>query len=145
MLKFQQGYQEASMMNANRVCIVTALLCLVVGSASAAPTMTSLAPSKKTVAKGEAVTFIVKGEGLDNAVCALRISYGDGSSTIRHMDWGKNVQFPLGLKKTYQKAGKYTARVIGVKSGNVLKCLGSGQASVLVTAPPSRPEPESAG
>jgi hypothetical protein len=127
------------MTNANPVRIVGALFCLFVGSATAAPTITSLTPSHKSVAKGEAVTYIVKGEGLENAICALRITYGDGSSTVRHMDWGKNVKFPLALKKTYQKAGKYSARVIGVKSGNVLKCLGSAQSSLLVTEPPVAP------
>lgn len=109
------------------------------GLAQASPKITGLVAGQKSVAKGQSLTFTVKGEGLENAVCALRVSYGDGTSTVRHLDWGKNVKFPLPLKKTYDKAGKYSAQVVGVKSGNILKCLGSARVSIHVTEPPVAP------
>jgi hypothetical protein len=108
-------------------------------SAWAAPTITGLGAGPKSVAPGEAVTFTVKGEGLEDGICALRLAYGDGSGMVRHMDWGKNQKFPLVLKKTYAKPGQYSVSVAGVKSGKVLKCLGSARATVHVVEAGTKP------
>jgi hypothetical protein len=109
------------------------------GLSHAAPTITSMAPSGKSVAKGQPVTFTIKGEGLEDAICALRVSYGDGTSAVRHMDWEKKVRFPTSMTKTYAKPGKYSVHVTGVKSGKHLKCLGNAHASIVVTEPPVAP------
>jgi hypothetical protein len=107
--------------------------------AHASPTITGLSPSAKNAPRGQALTFTIRGEGLEEAICALRVNYGDGSSVVRHMDWGKRQRFPLSLQKTYAKAGKYSVSVVGIKSGKVLKCLGGGHASVLITEAPVAP------
>ncbi len=122
-----------------RPLLAATALFAISGLSQASPTITSLGASARTIAQGVPITYSIKGEDMENAICALQIRYGDGTSTIRHMDWGKNIKFPLYLKKTYAKPGKYTASVIGVKSGKFLKCMGSAKYSVLVTEPPVAP------
>ncbi len=115
------------------------LLCAFAATAHAAPTITGIAASSKNTARGQAITVTVKGDDLEKGICALRITYGDGTSTLRHMDWGKNVRFPITVKKTYDKVGKYSISVAGVKSGKVLQCLGKARTAILVTEPPVAP------
>lgn len=124
-------------MNAARLAAM--LVCAFAATAHAAPTITGIAISNKNIARGQAMTVTVKGDDLEKGICALRISYGDGTSTLRHMDWGKNVRFPITVKKTYDKVGKYSISVTGVKSGKVLQCLGSARTPILVTEPPVAP------
>jgi hypothetical protein len=111
---------------------VPMLFLLSLTSAQAAPKITGVAASSAKVAVNDSVTFSVKGQELEDAICALKVDFGDGSSAVRKMDWGKKAVFPLHLKKQYARPGKYAVRVFGIKSGHYLKCLGSTRTSIEV-------------
>jgi hypothetical protein len=122
-----------------------ALLCLFAGlaTAQASPKITAVSVSPAQATPNQPVTITVKGEEQENAIFAFKINFGDGSSAIKHMDWGKNVKFPMSFKKHYLQPGKYKVGVVGVKSGSVLKCLGQVGTLVKVNepAPAAAPAP----
>ena len=120
----------------NKIAIIASLLG-VIGTAHASPTITALSVNPRAVDAGKPVIFSIHGQELENAICALRINYGDGSSAVRQMDWGKNKRFPLQIRKTYNKPGKYSVRVSGIKYGNYLRCMGS--ARVMLTVAVAKP------
>ncbi len=128
------------MKSAISVCLLTTSLAMA-GMAAAEPTITAVTASVQKNEPGKAeVKIVVNGKGLDNAICALRVNHGDGTSTVRQMDWSKKVKFPLVINKTYTKPGTFRVSVLGVKSGMYLKCL--GQASTKVTVEDMKPATE---
>lgn len=122
-------------MKTARYAVASICLFATLGAAQAAPKITGVAASPAKVPVNGGVTISVRGEGLEDAICALKVDYGDGSSAVRKMDWGKKVIFPLKVKKQYARPGKYAVRVFGVKSDHYLKCLGQARATVTVTSP----------
>jgi len=124
-------------MTDKQIVLMACLLAFGLGSAYAEPTITGMKASPARVNTKAAVKVVVSGKGLEDAICALRINFGDGSAAVREMDWSKKVRFPIAVKKSYSKPGKYRISVVGARSGMYLKCLGSAATTVTVVAPPA--------
>ncbi len=125
------------MKNTLPICLLITGLAMT-GTASAEPSITAVTASiQKTEPGKTAVKIVVNGKGLDNAICALRVNHGDGTSTVRQMDASKQVKFPLVINKTYNKPGNFRISAQGVKSGMYLKCL--GQASTKLSVEETKP------
>lgn len=103
------------------------------GAARAEPSITGVTASvqQKELDK-TTVKIVINGKGLENAICALRVNQGDGTSVVHKMDWSTPAKFPLVINKTYSKPGSYPISVRGIKSGMYLKCLGSARTSIKV-------------
>jgi hypothetical protein len=129
-------------MKYKQFALAASLFMFGLGSAYAVPSITAVKVSAATVKPKTAVKIVVSGKDLEDAICALQVNYGDGTSAIREMDWSKKVRFPLVLHKTYLKPGKYRVSVQGVRSGMYLECLGKAASRVtVVEPPPSAPAP----
>lgn len=125
-------------MTNKQIALMGCLLAFGLGSAYAEPTITGMKASPARAQTKAAVKVVIRGNGLEDAICALRVNFGDGSATVREMDWSKKVRFPIAVKKSYARPGKYRISVVGTHSGMYLKCLGSATTTVTVVAPPPK-------
>ncbi len=90
-----------------QIALMACLLAFGLGSAYAEPTITGMKASPARAQTKAAVKVVIRGKGLEDAICALWINFGDGSATVREMDWSKKVRFPIAVKKSYARPGKY--------------------------------------
>jgi hypothetical protein len=74
-------------------------------------------------------------DGEDDAICGLRVEYGNGDVDVTKMSAGKDV-FPRSFSHTYAQPGTFTVMAKGGRDGNTLGCQGNATTTITVTAPP---------
>ena len=118
-----------------RLSLVCAAALLAAGAAHAGKISAVRADTPSIVAGTQAKITV---DGEDEAICGLRLEYGNGDVDVTKMNAGKDM-FPRVFTHTYAQPGTFTIVAKGGRDGNTLGCTGNATATITVMAPPPPP------
>lgn len=84
-------------------------------------------------AAGQPSRITVNAKDIDeNAVCSLRLRFGDGQEIIEKVGSRAHEGFPRTFNHTYAKPGTYQVKADGKRKGMYLGCTGEAETSVTI-------------
>jgi len=83
---------------------------------------------------GQEVKITITAEGEAPTFCGMVVHFDDGSESRNVKIDGKENKFPVGIAKTYAKAGSYSLKVEGKKITSHFPCVGTATAKLVVEA-----------
>ena len=96
-----------------------------------AGTIQSVKVVPATAPTGQQVKVTVEGE--DEAICGLRVEYGNGDVDVTKMYQGRD-NFPRSFMKSYSQPGTYTIIAKGGRDGSTFGCIGETKTTVVIVA-----------
>ncbi|MDB5806467.1 MAG: hypothetical protein JWN73_3789 [Betaproteobacteria bacterium] len=115
-----------------RLSLACAVALLAAGVAHAGKVSAVRADTPSIVAGTQAKITV---DGDDEAICGLRLEYGNGDVDVTKMSAGRDM-FPRVFVHTYAQPGTFTIVAKGGRDGNTLGCSGNASTTITVVAPP---------